>query len=56
VRGLPLLDLRLICDEADDYANPIEASVQGGAKIAASIARLVISHAWSQPHSTVIAR
>jgi hypothetical protein len=34
-RGLPLIDLRLICNEEGDYANPIEPSVQGGAKIAA---------------------
>ena len=39
-RGLPLIDLRLICDRAEDYANPIEPSVAGGAKIAAAIAAL----------------
>lgn len=36
-RGLALIDLRLICDEPADYANPIEPSVRGGAKIAAAI-------------------
>ena len=40
-RGLPLLDLRLICTEAGDYANPIEPSAQGGEKIARAIAELV---------------
>ena len=40
-RGLPLVDLRLVCDEDGDYANPIEPSVQGGAKIATAIASLV---------------
>ncbi|HWH23038.1 MAG TPA: SGNH/GDSL hydrolase family protein [Allosphingosinicella sp.] len=40
---LPLIDLRLICNEESDYANPIEPSVQGGAKIAAAIARLAES-------------
>jgi lysophospholipase L1-like esterase len=39
-RGLPVIDLRLICDRAEDYANPIEPSVAGGAKIAAAIAAL----------------
>jgi hypothetical protein len=39
-RGLPLIDLRLIFSEDEDYANPIEPSVQGGAKIAAAISRL----------------
>jgi hypothetical protein len=40
-RGLPLIDLRLLCAEEGDYANPIEPSVQGGAKMAAAIAALV---------------
>jgi hypothetical protein len=35
-RALPLMDLRLICDEDEDFANPIEPSVRGGAKIAAA--------------------
>ena len=39
-RGLPLIDLRLLCGDPADYANPIEPSEQGGAKIAAAIARL----------------
>jgi lysophospholipase L1-like esterase len=39
-RKLPLIDLRLICSEESDYANPIEPSERGGAKIAAAIARL----------------
>ncbi len=41
--GLPLLDLRLVCSEADDYAavSPIEPSVQGGEKISKRIAQIV---------------
>lgn len=35
--GLPVIDLRLVCSEPADYANPIEPSVQGGAKIAQAI-------------------
>jgi hypothetical protein len=42
-RGLPLIDLRLIASEPADYANPIEPSSRGGAKIAAAIAALVTS-------------
>ena len=38
--GLPLIDLRLICGEDADYANPIEPSVRGGEKMARAIARL----------------
>jgi hypothetical protein len=37
-RGLALIDLRLICSEDEDYANPIEPSVRGGEKIAAAVA------------------
>jgi len=54
-RGLPLIDLRLICSEAGDYANPIEPSVQGGAKIAGAIARLAAVEIWGGD-SRVIAR
>ena len=39
--GLPLLDLRLICAEETDYANPIEPSALGGDKIARAIADFV---------------
>ena len=39
-RGFPLIDLRLICDDPADYANPIEPSESGGQKIAAAIAAL----------------
>jgi hypothetical protein len=38
-RGLSVLELRHVCTEAGDYANPIEPSVQGGARIAAAIVR-----------------
>jgi lysophospholipase L1-like esterase len=40
-RALPLIDLRLICNEDGDYANPIEPSVQGGAKMVRAILRLL---------------
>ena len=39
--GLPLIDLRLICTEEGDYANPIEPSLQGGEKIARTIVELL---------------
>ena len=41
-RALSLVDLRLICDQDADYANPIEPSVRGGAKIARAIAALAV--------------
>jgi lysophospholipase L1-like esterase len=39
--GIPLLDLRLICTEEEDYANPIEPSARGGEKIARAIVEYV---------------
>jgi hypothetical protein len=55
-RGLPVIDLRLVCDEDADYANPIEPSSRGGEKIAAAIARVVAEHDFSRRRSEVFAR
>jgi len=38
---LPVLDLRRVCDDALDFANPIEPSAAGGRKIAVAIARFL---------------
>ena len=40
-RGLDVIDLRAVCTEPSDYANPIEPSIAGGAKIARAIAGVV---------------
>lgn len=39
--GLPVIDLRLVCSDPRDYANPIEPSSVGGEKIARVIVMLV---------------
>jgi lysophospholipase L1-like esterase len=52
-RGLPLIDLRLICTDDHDYANPIEPSARGGAKIAAAIKRVVTGHDFSRGRTEV---
>jgi len=39
--GLPVIDLRLVCSKPADYANPIEPSSIGGAKIARALANMV---------------
>ena len=44
-RALPVIDLRLIINDDADYANDIEPSVEGGAKIAQER-----SPRWSPPH------
>jgi hypothetical protein len=38
-RRLTVIDLRLVCTQPSDYANPIEPSGSGGRKIATAIAR-----------------
>src|SRR5581483_7858735 len=40
-RALPVIDLRLIVTKESDYANEVEPSVEGGAKIAHAIAGLL---------------
>jgi hypothetical protein len=44
--GIPLVDLRVICNHADDYSplSPIEPSMIGGSKIAEAICRMLASH------------
>jgi hypothetical protein len=48
--GIPLIDLRVICDTPDDYSplSAIEPSVTGGAKIANAICRLVAAHDFTK--------
>lgn len=52
-RGLPLIDLRLICNDERDYANPIEPSARGGAKIADAIKRVVTEHNFARGRTEV---
>ena len=54
-RGLPLIDLRLLCNEDADYANPIEPSVQGGEKMSSAIARFASGTFTGAARSCVIA-
>jgi hypothetical protein len=54
-RGLAIIDLRLICTDPADYANPIEPSSVGGTKIARAIASAVMGPS-SRPKSMVLTR
>jgi hypothetical protein len=56
LRGLPVLDLRLVCDADEDFANPIEPSTRGGDKIAAAIVRAVTEHDFARGRTEVFAR
>ena len=51
--GLRVIDLRLVCNEAADYANPIEPSGRGGRKIAQAIARCLGAADGRSPPTTV---
>jgi hypothetical protein len=54
-RGIPLIDLRVICDEAADYSDtsPIEPSAAGAAKITRSLLEVATRHDFSSGRSTV---
>lgn len=50
---LPVLDLRTICNRAEDFANPIEPSSHGGAKIASAIVKLMMAPAIAWPGALI---
>jgi lysophospholipase L1-like esterase len=57
LHGLPIIDLRHICNQAEDYSevSPIEPSSVGGEKIANAIASLLETHDFNLGFSVVIA-
>ena len=54
-RGLPVLDLRAICTEHDDYANDIEPSSKGALKIAHAIRALLEAHDFGAERAAIYA-
>jgi hypothetical protein len=54
VRNIDCIDLRILCDDDRDFANPIEPSVHGGAKIARAIVNFATS--GQPPYSRIIVR
>lgn len=52
-RGLPILDLRSLLDEDEDFANPIEPSAQGSVKLAGAILDFVKGHDPAVRHSVL---
>ena len=54
--GLPVLDVRAICSDDMDFANPIEPSAQGGWKIAGAIASLLTQHDFTRGRSEIFIR
>lgn len=51
--GLPLIDLRLVCNEPSDYSNEIEPSARGGEKIARATAQVVTTHDFAGGRTVV---
>jgi len=52
--SLPVIDLRLVCGAAEDYANPIEPSSVGGAKIARVIVGLMCGVNTTAPATRIV--
>jgi hypothetical protein len=52
---LKVIDLRLVCSEPEDYANPIEPSASGGAKIAQAIVLAVTEPQFAMRGASVVA-
>lgn len=51
--SLPVIDLRFVCAAAEDYANPIEPSSVGGAKIARVIVGLICGANTTAPATRI---
>jgi lysophospholipase L1-like esterase len=54
-RGLPVLDLRHICTTPQDFANEIEPSSAGAAKIACAITQMLDAHDFAAGRTTIYA-
>jgi lysophospholipase L1-like esterase len=51
--GIPVIELRHVCTTPADYANPIEPSAAGGAKIAAAIHKTVTTHNFDRQQTAI---
>ena len=51
--GIPVIELRAVCNEVNDYANPIEPSAQGGEKIAQAILRVIEQYDFSTKRTQI---
>jgi GDSL-like lipase/acylhydrolase family protein len=52
-RALPVVDLRAVCAQPADYANPIEPSSTGGEKIARALAAVITGEGLGTPATRV---
>lgn len=53
--GVPILDLRLVCNEVADFStvSPIEPSERGGSKIVRAILRVINGHDFTRSDSVI---
>jgi hypothetical protein len=51
---VPVIDLRVVCSEITDYANEIEPSAAGGAKIAEAICGLITRHDFGRRETVLL--
>ncbi len=56
--GLPVIDLRKVCDERKDFStlSPIEPSEIGGAKIVSAIKNVVLNHDFGGTRTVIYAK
>ncbi len=53
VAGVPVLEMRAICSDDADFANPIEPSAVGGEKIARSLLDVLLRHDFDDRRTVV---
>ena len=53
-RNLPLIDLRILCNDDQDFANPIEPSCVGGIKIAKTINKIANDYSFDFKTSSLV--
>ena len=51
--GVPVLELRSICSEDEDFANPIEPSSRGGEKMVSAIATMLAEHDFTRGRTAI---
>ena len=49
-----MIELRAVCSEVADYANEIEPSARGGAKIAGAICGLATGHDFGSGRTVIV--
>ncbi|CAF0964801.1 unnamed protein product [Adineta steineri] len=54
--GIPVIDLKTIFNDPNDYANSIEPGVQGGAKIVENISYIVNHHRFNENICSIYAK